>query len=342
MPYTLHQADCLEWLAAQPEASVESIVTDPPYGLKEYTSKEQTKLRNGNRGGIWRIPPTLNGSTRAPLPRFTVLNQRDRSDLHGFFSLWGKAALRVAVPGAHLFIATNPLLSSVLYDALAAAGWEKRGEIVRLVQALRGGDRPKNAEEAFPDVTVMPRSAWEPWGLFRRALDGRVQDNLRRWRTGGLRRVSADRPFTDVIPSERTPRRERDIVDHPSLKPQRFMRQIVHASLPLGAGRVLDPFMGGGSTLAAADAVGYESIGVEIDPHYFQLAAAAIPRLAALYRGADDGPEHDLADDLTELDAPSGTNQPRGYPGIGEQYSAITVNSDGVRWRLVNQGETIS
>jgi site-specific DNA-methyltransferase (adenine-specific) len=284
MAYTLHCTDCLEWLAEQPEASIEAIVTDPPYGLKEYSAKEQTKLRNGNRGGVWRIPPTLDGSARAPLPRFTVLTQQELADLYAFFYQWGQAALRVAVPGAHLWIATNPFLSHVLYTALVEAGWQKRGEIVRLVQTLKGGDRPKNAEEEFPGVTVMPRSAWEPWGLFRKVLDGRVQDNLRRWKTGGLRRISPDRPFTDVIPSERTPRRERDIIDHPSLKPQRFMRQIVYAALPLGAGRILDPFMGSGSTIAAAEAVGYDSSGVELDTHYFALAETAIPKLAALYR----------------------------------------------------------
>ena len=43
---------------------------------------------------------------------------------------------------------------------------------------------------------------------------------------------------------------------------------------------VLDPFMGGGSTIAAALAVGYESIGLEIDPAFFRMAVRAIPRLA--------------------------------------------------------------
>jgi DNA modification methylase len=175
---------------------------------------------------------------------------------------------------------------------------------VRLVQTLKGGDRPKNAEDEFAGVTVMPRSAWEPWGLFRKALDGRVQDNLRRWKTGGLRRVSNERPFTDVIPSERTTRRERDIIDHPSLKPQRFMRQIVYAALPLTVGRVLDPFMGGGSTIAAAEAVGYESIGVEIDSHYYALAEAAIPQLAMLYRHGQPGQESfetDIERDSTRI-----------------------------------------
>ena len=60
------------------------------------------------------------------------------------------------------------------------------------------------------------------------------------------------------------------------------MRQLVRASLPLGRGVVLDPFMGAGSTIAAAIAVGYEAIGVELDPRYYALAEQAIPRLAAL------------------------------------------------------------
>ena len=173
-------------------------------------------------------------------------------------------------------------LSHLVYAALVESGFEKRGEIIRLVQTLRGGDRPKNAHAEFADVTVMPRSGWEPWGLFRKPGEGRVQDNLREWKTGGLRRISAERPFGDVIRSAPTRPAERDIAPHPSLKPQSFMRQIVRAALPLGEGIVLDPFMGGGSTIAAACAVGYESIGIESDPAFFEIAKAAIPQLATL------------------------------------------------------------
>jgi site-specific DNA-methyltransferase (adenine-specific) len=59
------------------------------------------------------------------------------------------------------------------------------------------------------------------------------------------------------------------------------LRQIVYSSLPLGEGVILDPFAGAGSTLAAANAVGYQSVGVEIDAHYARIAAKAIGRLAS-------------------------------------------------------------
>lgn len=168
-------------------------------------------------------------------------------------------------------------------------GFEKRGEIIRLVQTLRGGDRPKNAHEEFPDVTVMPRSAWEPWGLFRKPCEGLVQENLRTWKTGGLRRESKERPFTDVIQCSPTRSGEREIANHPSLKPQSYMRKVVRAALPLGEGVVLDPFMGGGSTITAAEFNEYESIGIELNSSYFDLASKAVPRLAKYSprRGSD-------------------------------------------------------
>jgi DNA modification methylase len=47
------------------------------------------------------------------------------------------------------------------------------------------------------------------------------------------------------------------------------MRLLVRASLPLGKGVVLDPFMGAGSTIAAAKSLHIKSVGVELDPKYF-------------------------------------------------------------------------
>ncbi|MGK2899789.1 MAG: DNA-methyltransferase [Burkholderiaceae bacterium] len=273
--------DCNDWLAAQPANSVHAVVTDPPYGLVEYSDAEQDKLRKG-RGGVWRIPPSFDGSARAPLPRFTVLKPADLEALDRFFVAWGRSLLRVLVPGANVVVASNPLLSHIVSGALARAGLERRGELVRLTMTMRGGDRPKAAHVEFNDVSVMPRSMWEPWLLFRKPIEGRVQDNLRKWGTGGFRRVSADRPFGDVIESAPTRASERKLAMHPSLKPQAFLRKVVRGVLPLGIGVVLDPFAGSASTLAAAQAVGYRSIGVERDAAYFDLGCQALPKLAAL------------------------------------------------------------
>ena len=266
------------WLREQAPNSIHAVVTDPPYGLLEYTPKEQAKLHRG-KGGVWRLPPAFDGVCRSPVPRFTVLSAANRERMVAFFRDWAVRLMPVLVPGANVVVAANPLHSHLVAGALAAAGLERRGEIVRLVTTMRGGDRPKGAHEEFAEVSAMPRSMWEPWLVFRSPLEGRVQDNLRKWRCGGFRRPADDRPFGDVIRSAPTHKRERTLAPHPNLKPQGFLRQLVRGVLPLGEGVVLDPFCGAGSTLAAAEAVGYASIGVEKDPRYFEMARAAIPRL---------------------------------------------------------------
>jgi site-specific DNA-methyltransferase (adenine-specific) len=274
-------ADCFDWLAQREASSIHAVVTDPPYGLIEYTEKEQAKLRQG-RGGVWRIPPSFDGHRRAPLPRFTVLDDDDRKELFRFFRRLGALLGQVCVPGANIVVASNPLLAHIVASSMAESGLELRGYIARLTMTMRGGDRPKNAHHEFDDVSVMPRSMWEPWVVLRRPIEGRVQDNLRIWKTGGFRRPSKEQPFGDVVRSNPTPAAERKIAPHPSLKPQDFLRRVVRAALPLGEGVILDPFAGSGSTLAAANAVGYESLGLEKDPAYFQMARKAVGALAAL------------------------------------------------------------
>ncbi len=278
---TLIHGDCFEWLATAQTNSIEAVVTDPPYGLVEYSEDEQRKLRAG-RGGVWRIPPSFDGNKRSPLPRFTVLSRDDIGELERFFFSWALLLFPVIVPGAHVIIASNPLLSFVVASAVTRAGFERRGEIIRLTMTMRGGDRPKAAHTEFAEISVMPRSMWEPWLIFRKPIEGRVQDNLRRWKTGGFRRPSKDQPFGDVIASGPTRKAERSLAPHPSLKPQTFLRKVVRSVLPLGEGTVLDPFAGAASTLAAAEAIGYCSIGIEKDARYFDIAREALPKLRAM------------------------------------------------------------
>ncbi len=273
-------ADCFDWLRDCLPESLHAIVTDPPYGVKEFES-EQLQKKNDGKGGIWRIPPSFDGHTRAPLPRFTALNAKELDTLRAFFLRWTQLVVPALKPGAQVFIATNTLMSQIVFSALIEGGLEFRGQIIRLVRTFRGGDRPKNAEDEFSGVCTLPRAAYEPWGLFRKPLPAGVTVGgcLRLHQTGGLRRNPDGTPFTDVIESTRTSKQERGIAPHPSLKPQAFLRQLVYAALPLGEGVILDPFMGSGSTIAAAAAVGYRAIGIERHAEYFQMSAAVIPKL---------------------------------------------------------------
>jgi site-specific DNA-methyltransferase (adenine-specific) len=283
--------DCFEILNSFSDNSIHAIVTDPPFGVKEYKEEELEKKKNG-KGGIWRLPPSFDGHVRSPLPRFTALNDKEREELFSFFYKLSKLFLSKLLPGGHLFIASNSFLSQLVYSAIIGGGLEFRSEIIRLVQTLRGGDRPKNAEKEFSEVSTMPRGSYEPWGLFRKPLPEKmtIAECLRKYQTGGLRRTFDDKPFSDVLLTGKTSKKERTICNHPNIKPQNLMRQLVYSALPLGEGLIVDPFMGSGSTLAAALHYGYEAIGIERDQSFYHLAKESIiPLSKIVVTTQDDG-----------------------------------------------------
>lgn len=284
--YTIHRADALVWLKERRANSIEACVTDPPFGIEYTPAQIKKRGRPAGKGGIWRLPPGYDDYKRRPVPRFTVLDDGDHRQIAKFHGDLSKALYRVLVPGGHVIIASQTLLSHLVIQAFLASGFELRGQLARTVMTLRGGDRPKFAHRKYLDVSVVPRSSWEPWLIFRKPCEGLVKDNLKSWKTGALRRPQRNVPFKDLVLSSPARNGERHIADHPSLKPQAFMRQLVRAALPLGLGTILDPFMGSGSTLAAARALGLHSVGVEANRKYFQMASRAIPKLAEYKPGA--------------------------------------------------------
>jgi DNA modification methylase len=279
--YTVFNADAFAWLKKQRANSFHAVVTDPPFGVVEYSAEEINKRRKG-RGGIWRLPNAFDGAKRQAMPRFTILDDHDRMGVLAFHLRLAPELFRVLAPGAHVMLASQCLVSHLVAQAFSMAGFEARGQIVRVVKTLRGGDRPKFGDKEYREVSVIPRSCFEPWLLFRKPCKGGVVQNLKRFGTGALRRPSEDVPFPDLLQVPPARPRERTLAKHPSLKPQALMRALVRASLPLGKGIILDPFMGAGSTIAAAKFLGLTSVGIELDPKYFTMAKSAIPKLAAM------------------------------------------------------------
>ncbi|MFO0631118.1 MAG: hypothetical protein U0325_36580 [Polyangiales bacterium] len=145
---------------------------------------------------MWRIPPTLDGHTHARRCRaFTALTARERAAVGEFFRAWSRAVARALRPGEHVFLAGNAFLSQLVFGAVADWGPRFRGELIRLVRTLRGGDRPKNAEAEFAGRHLDARGCYELGDLSQAAARGMtVGECLRAWQTGALRRTAEDLP----------------------------------------------------------------------------------------------------------------------------------------------------
>ena len=97
-------------------------------------------------------------------------------------------------------------------------------------------------------------------------LDGRVTDDGRK--------VPADNAYQ----RGKTLRKNH----HPTVKPTDLMRYLCRLVTPKG-GTILDPFMGSGSTLKAAELEGFSAIGIELEAEYCEIARRRIASDAPLF-----------------------------------------------------------
>jgi len=74
--------------------------------------------------------------------------------------------------------------------------------------------------------------------------------------------------------------KDKDMYDHPTIKPLPIIRQLVENSSQPGD-IVLDPFMGSGTTGVACMETGRDFIGYEIEPRYFNMAERRINAASA-------------------------------------------------------------
>ena len=168
--------------------------------------------------------------------------------------------LVVLVPGAHVFIATNPLVSHLVYEPFIAAGFEKRGggqSGGALHSAVVIG--PRMLIESSKACPSCQNRVGNPGASSENLAKGACRTTCESGRPEACRGFSEEEPFKDLVFSSPARGIERQVAPHPSLKPQQLMRHFIRASLALGQGIVLDPFMGSGSTIAAATARGFEA-----------------------------------------------------------------------------------
>lgn len=183
-----------------------------------------------------------NAKKKCPFPDFYGDAMDTRAWSHMMRELL-EAAREKSTPGAALAVFIDWRNLPTLTDAIQWAGWSLRGVAV------------------WDKMTCRPQK-----GRFKQQTEFLV------WGSNG--HMPADRGVpclpgvfraTNVNGAERI---------HQTQKPLEIMREIVKITAP--GGRILDPFAGSGSTLAAARAEGYDAAGIEV---HREIAAAAAERL---------------------------------------------------------------
>jgi hypothetical protein len=167
---TLHHGDCLDVLRTLPDASVDSVVTDPPYGL-EFMGKDwdapwkdpAAKFRTGTAADEgFRV-------TRGSLPDA----YRAGAPFQQWCELWARECLRVLKPGGHLLAFGGTRTWHRLACAVEDAGFEVRDSIAWLYGCLSDDteiltsegwvryDRAKEGQHALAFDTATGALAWQ-------------------------------------------------------------------------------------------------------------------------------------------------------------------------------------
>jgi DNA modification methylase len=308
----LIEADALLTLAKLPDACVDAVVTDPPYGIA---------FRDESWDGtdIHQV-----ATSRGELLSASEAFQR-------WTQVWAGECLRVLRPGGHLLAFGAPRTVHRLVSGVEDAGLEVRDQLLWVF----GQGMPKSRRLPGGRGTAL-KPAYEPILLARKPLDGSTIESIERFGTGALNietarigtgdrsgywpanlilshapdcppalldNPEADRARSRLFYCAKATRAEREegcgqlparpvkIFNgkhhparvrhntHPTVKPISLMRWLVRLVTP-ESGLVLDPFCGSGSTGAATVLERRAFLGIEREGEYIDIACARLTHWA--------------------------------------------------------------
>ena len=261
----LHHGDCLQVLPTLPDGSIDLVVTSPPYNLGiSYRSFDDTAGR---------------GEFLEWCRAWATEVKRVLTDDGSFFLNVGASPSNPLLP--HQIVIAFTEGPDALFTLQNTFHWIKSitVETRRGEQVSAGHFKPINSQRYVNDcheyVFHLTKSGTVK--LDRRAGGVPYQDksNIARWgHTGG-----ADlrcRGNTWFIPYETINSRDKDR-PHPATFPVALVEQCVRLHGKGPATRLLDPFLGIGSSAIAAHRQQIESFtGIELDPHYLETARERI------------------------------------------------------------------
>ena len=308
----LLQGDCLDRLKELKDNSVDSIVTDPPYGLSFMSKKWDYDVPSTE---IWKeclrvLKPgghLLSFSSARTYHRM-VVNVEDggfeiRDQLmwvygsgfpknHNLGDGWGTALKPAHEP---IVMARKPLSEKTI-----KANFIKWGT---------GGINIDDSRVAFednPDPAYNPLYRYQNRDRYKQASAGGPKPGVNSPFTNSMNPPNeggrhpaniihdGSQQVLDLFPdsdgsgssgtaarffycakASKKDRNEGCVNNHPTVKPQALMTYLINLVTP-PTGVVLDPFMGSGTTGLACKTTDRQFIGIERDPEYFQLATTRI------------------------------------------------------------------
>lgn len=284
----------MEALRELPDNSIDSVVTDPPYGLSNSTPE---KVQQAIRAWV--------GGERGYVPHGKGFMDLEWDSFVPPPAVWDEC-YRVLKPGGMMAVFSGARTQDTMGISIRLAGFEvveyldwiygsgfpKSLNVAKAIDKAAGkrghsgkafnvagdyGGRNLQRSREYDDPPLVTEEAkkWDGWGT---ALKPAHEPIIILRKPAGDESEGNNRPLQSFLYQAKASVKERPtiekdcgtVVSHPTVKPLRLMEWLCSLVTPEG-GTVLDPFAGSGSTLEAAKRNGMSFIGVEFQEDYVRL-----------------------------------------------------------------------
>ncbi|MCK1825995.1 site-specific DNA-methyltransferase [Pseudomonas aeruginosa] len=272
LPYTLHLGDCLQVLKTFPDNSFDSVVTDPPYGIRfmgKAWDGADIEARAARRAEMPSHAPDAgpNGGHRSVAAEAGKYDLTPKGMLafQAFTLEWAADCLRVLKPGGHLLSFASPRTYHHMAVGIEMAGFEIRDQIMWVFGS--GFPKSHNLSGEYEGWGTALKPGHEPICMARKPLAGTVARNVLAHGTGALNIDGCRIPSEPMPPNTGAgglPRRREDEQRGPGAVSQphaggRWPANLIHDGSPEVVAlfpHTKSGVMKGGTIRAAQDAPG--------------------------------------------------------------------------------------
>jgi site-specific DNA-methyltransferase (adenine-specific) len=289
--------DCITVMQAMSDDSIAACITDPPYNYefigRKWDSKEINRRIERIKDSNTLVKNIPYGSGLAGGVRNARWYQRNQENIIEYTQWckdWGRELFRVCKHGAPVAVFSSSRTAAHVQVALEEVGFYTRDILVyRRPSGIPKGLNLKGKLEKLnlPDAEKWEgwhtcfRNEWESIVLVQKPLLNNYWETLQETGVGVFKTINENGSFQSNILEGYSNKSEKSFA-HCTVKPLALIKKLILTLVPKSDNNIiLDPFAGSGTTLVAAQQLGYHFTGIEIEAEYVEIIAE---RLAVNYQ----------------------------------------------------------
>lgn len=252
---TIYYGDCIEVMSEWPEESIDLIFADPPYNL----SGIKLEWRGNKTGGDW-------------FKMNEEWDHMDEKEYMDFTYRWLEQAKRVLKSSGSIYISCTYHNIGELIISLRKLGFR----CLNIITWYKNNSMPNMTKRQFTHACeyILYFAKKSRWTFNYEEIKYINPEKTKE----GTPKQMRDLWIFPLCQGRERIKEKNGRAAHPTQKPEALLERIIIASSKKGD-LVLDPFLGSGTTAAAAKKLGREWVGVEKEYKYIKLAKKRLEEL---------------------------------------------------------------